>query len=472
MKLQGFVGGSYQMDSLQFDAQRSINLYALASESGTSKEPSALRSIPGYIDFASVGGGPIRSAKTTANGRAWVVSGYDLYEIFADGTSTNRGTLLTGVVNVSMAENGTELMMVDGTAGYIYDMDADTFNQILDVDFPQCNSVVFQDGYFIVPKVGTAQFYISGLYDGTSWDSLDFSSVDSNPDNLVGLVADAGNLWLFGEVSTEVWQNTGALDFPYARIPGAVTQTGCAAWGTIQQIDNTIAWLGVDAQGRGVVWKANGYTAQRISTQAIESRISSADNFTDSYAYVYHEQGHVFYILKINGLDADLVFDFATGLWHERQYRNTVTGLDEQHKGSCHLFFAQKNLIGDRELGKVYEQKLAYFDYAGEEIIRTRITPHIQEEKVNLTFSSVELDMQVGVGLQSGQGSDPKCMMQYSDDGGETWSYELFAPVGRAGKYKKRVRWSRCGSARDRVWKFSYSEPTFCQMNGCYINAT
>ena len=80
--------------------------------------------------------------------------------------------------------------------------------------------------------------------------------------------------------------------------------------------------------------------------------------------------------------------------------------------------------------------------------------------------------METGRGLQSGQGSDPQVMMQYSDDGGRTWSNERWVSAGAAGKYKTRVRWGRCGSGRDRVWKVRYTEPTFFQINEAYINAT
>jgi hypothetical protein len=461
------------MDSVQFDNQRSINLFPIASEVGTSKSPNALRSVPGYVEFADLGGGPIRNALKTANGKAWVVSGYDLYQVNTDGTGTLRGTLLTGVSRVSMAENGTQLMIVDGTYGYILDMDTNTFSQITDVDFPaDPTNCTFLNGYFIVAAGGTANAYRSDIYDGLAWDPLNTSRADTNPDNLVGVYADHGNLWMIGEVSGEVWQPDPSEDFGFSAIPGATIQTGCAAIGTFCQFDNSVAWLGIDQYGRGVVWKAVGYDVQRISTQAIEARISQADNFTDSYAYVYHEQGHIFYCLQIRTLDTTLVYDGATGVWHERAFNNPTTNQMQQHRGSCHFFFDQKNLIGDRQTGKIYNQDLSLNSFDGGYIRRRRISPHIQKEKQELVYSSVELDVQTGVGLTTGQGSDPQIMMKYSNDGGETWSNERWVTMGKIGKYKTRVRWSRCGTARDRVFWWEITDPVFVQMNACYINAT
>lgn len=471
MKVPGFVGPTYNMDAVTFDAQRCVNMYPMASETGTSKSVSALRSAPGYDLFAEAGGGPIRGAKTAANGRGFVVSGFDLYELNTDGTATDRGNLLTATSRVSMAENGDELMIVDGTYGYIFNYGTNTLTQISDPDFPACNTVTFLDGYFIVPATGTNNFYISGILDGTTWETLDFSNAAASPDNLVAAWADTGNLWLFGTQSTEVFQNTGAAAFPFERIPGAIIQTGCAAAYTVQSFDNTIAWLGVDEQGRGVVWKANGYAAQRLSNQAIEGVIASVNDFTESYAYVYHEQGHVFYCLQIKGLDTTLVYDGATGLWHERTFVDNTINEQQQHRGSCHMFFNQKNMIGDRASGKVYQQSLSFYDHDGDEMHRIRISPHSADEKRNITFSSFELDMETGRGLSSGQGSDPKIMMKYSNDGGRTYGNEMLASTGAIGKYKTRVRWSRCGSARDRVWYVRYTEPTFFQINEAYINA-
>lgn len=91
MQVQGFVGPTYEMDAVSFDCQRCVNMYPIVSEVGTSKTTVALRSVPGYALFSTLGGGPIRGAKSTSRGRAFVVSGDTLYEVYTDGTSTSRG---------------------------------------------------------------------------------------------------------------------------------------------------------------------------------------------------------------------------------------------------------------------------------------------------------------------------------------------------------------------------------------------
>ena len=172
MKVPGFVGPTYVMDALTFDCQRSVNLYPMMSETGTSKSVTALRSAPGYEVFSAQDAGPGRGGKTASNGRCFVVCANTLQELNTDGTRTDRGTLLTNTSRVSMAENGEQLMVVDGEYGYILEFATNTFTQITDPNFPVSEVVTFQDGYFIVVEKGTINFAISELYDGLVWSTF------------------------------------------------------------------------------------------------------------------------------------------------------------------------------------------------------------------------------------------------------------------------------------------------------------
>lgn len=471
MRLQGFVGPTYQMDARSFDHQRCVNLYPIISESRTSKSVAALRGTAGLELAVEAGGGPMRGCIET-NGRSFWVSGNTLYEMLTNETVVSRGTLDTSTPRCTLSFNGTQIFIVDGTFGYIFNIDTDTFTKITDADFPSPAAFgTYQDNYFIVVKGGTSQFYISAIGDGTSWDALDFSSVESMPDDLVGAVSDGTNLFMLGRTSVEIFQNTGNPAFPFERISGALIPSGCAAPHTAIIFDNALTWMGQDDKGGAIVWRMSGYSAGKISTQAIERFIATSTNPVESYAYTYYEQGHAFYCLQVKGLSSTLVCDASTGyLWHEKSYKNNLVQEDQQHRASCHMYFNNKNYVGDRETGKIYRQSLGYYSDAGDEIIRLRISPHVADEKRLLPVNSFELDMEVGQGLTTGQGSDPQVMMSYSDDGGYTWSNERWKSAGKKGQYKTLVKWNRCGSSRDRVWKIAYSEPTFCQINEAFIN--
>lgn len=469
MPVVPFVGPTYQMEATSFDNQRCVNLYPIISESGSSKSVAALRGTPGLSVFTNVGGGAFRGGIESAQ-RAFFVSGDGFYEVDENGNSTLHGTLLTPTQRVDMEENPTQIMVIDGTYGYIFNKTTNTFTQITDSDFPTPSDLTFQDGYFIVTEANSAKFWISALNDGTTWGASDNTTVESSPDDVVGIISDSSNLWVFGTKSTEVFQNTGASPFPFQRIRGAIVETGCASQYTIQEIDNAVFWLGTDANGDAIVWRSNGYSAQRVSTQAIERKIAESTDFSESYAWVYHERGHAFYVLQIKGLSSTLVLDVSTGLWHERTYRDPVSGTERQHRGACHVFFKQKHLIGDRIGNNLYEMNLDFYDDAGDEIQRIRISPHYDEQKRLISHAQFELDMEVGVGTQSGQGSDPQIMMKYSDDGGHTYSNELWTSLGKAGEYKTRVKWNRLGRSRDRVYHVMVTDPVFVQMNEAILN--
>jgi len=457
------------MESRSFDNQRCVNLYPIISETGDSKSVSALRCVPGLTEFTTIGGGGIRGGIESGN-RAFFVSGTEFYEVFTDGTSTLRGTLSTSTSIVSMEENPTQIMIIDDQYGYIFNRTTNTFTQISDVDFPVCSDLTFQDGYFIVTKTDSAQFHISALNNGLTWAALDFTTVESSPDDLVGCKSDSSNLWMFGTKSTEVYQNTGALAFPFTKILGASIETGCAAQGTIQEIDNALIWLGTDENGDSIVWRSNGYNAQRISTQAIERKIAEGSNFNESYGWVYHERGHAFYMLQVKGLTTTLCLDLATMMWHERVYRNPATADEEQHRGSCHLFFNKKHLVGDRETNQIFQMSLDFYSDNGSPLVKKRTSPHYDQGKALITHSQFELDMEVGVGTVSGQGVNPKISMKYSDDGGHTWSSDLVRNIGAIGKYNTRVRWNKLGRSRDRVYDIEVSDPVFVQINEAYLN--
>lgn len=471
MPVVPFVGQTYQMEALSCDTQRCINLFPILSESGTSKSVAALRSTSGLELFSVAGTGPVRGGIESQD-RAFFVSGEKFYEIDNAGVETERGTLDTSVSRVDMEENPTQIMITDNEYGYIFNKTTNTFTKITDVDFPVPSDLTFQDGYFIVTEAETSKFYISSLNDGLTWAALDFTTVESSPDNLVGLKSDSANLWLFGTKTTEVYQNTGNATFSFQRIRGAIVETGCAAQQTIQEIDNALFWLGTDENGDAILWKSNGYNAQRISTQPIERKIAESSNISESYAWVYHERGHAFYVLQVKGLNTTLVLDVATGLWHERAYRNPALFETEQHRGSCHIFFKQKHLVGDRQSGNIYRMSLDIYTDNGDPIVRERTSPHYDEEKRLITHAQFELDMEVGVGTQTGQGQTPKIMMQYSDDGGHTWSSELWRDIGAVGKYKTRVKWNKLGRSRDRVYRVSTSDPVFVQINEAILNGT
>lgn len=460
MKFQGFIGPSYNLTTVDIDAQRCINMYPQMVESGLGKEGqvASLVSTPGLQLLANLGTDPNRGIYTASNGTLYVVNSNTLYEIDSSWSETSIGTLNTSTGNVSMIDNGTTLVIVDGTYGYTHTLDSSGTTVITDTDFLGADQVTFQDGYFIFNKPDSGQFYISEL-NSTSFDGTDIATSEGNPDNIVGLISDHRELWVFNENTTEVYYNSGAT-FPFERIEGAFIEHGCASRWTIQKMNNSVFWVGKDDKGRGIVYMARGLEPQRISTHAIEEAIDSYGDISNSIAYTYQKNGHHFYCLNFSGAATTWVFDTATGLWHERVYTNA--GDFERHRANYHAFAYSTNVVADYENGKLYSLSDTTYTDNGDAITRQRVFPHISASQKRLIINSLQIDMKTGVGLDGAtttQGNDPQAMLDWSDDGGYSWSNEHWTTMGKIGVRLRRVLWRRLGFTRDRVFRLTITDP-------------
>jgi hypothetical protein len=461
------VGPTYTEWSRPFDPQRTVNLYPVFDKYG-GKEVSALYGTPGLSLFASLGTGPIRGSYKAANGRFFVVSGSVLYEVDGTGASIARGVIDQNIGNISIAENGFQLAICDQESGYIFTYSTDTFAKITDPDFPAAGSITFIDGYFIVNKNNSGQFYISDINDGTSWGALEFATAENSPDNLRRVFRGIGQLWLFGEDSTEIWNNTGDSTFPFEAISGAETETGVLSPFSVVEIKKSLFWVGRDRGGSGTVYMTSGFTPTRISTPPIEQRIIAATKSDEIVAYTYNDQGHEFYVITGGGLDTTLVYDLTTQLWHERAYNNN--GVYETQLPITHSYVFDKHIVGDKNNGKLYELSEEFFDDAETPIICERIFTNLSEENKRVRFNRLEVDFEGGVGLQSGQGSSPVCTIEISKDGGQTWGNEYQLSIGAVGKYKTQAVLRRIGIAQELTFRLRISDPVKKAITGAFLS--
>lgn len=440
-----FVNGSYSLDFRKADVQRSINLYPAIVESGSGKAPAVLQSIPGYALFANPGAA-VRGIHEV-NGRCFVAAGSTLYEMDSSGSCTSLGTLNTSTGPVDMAHGLFQLVIVDGSGGYVLTLASNAFQQITAAGFYGSSRVGFLDGYFIFVHPDTQQLYWSAIDDATDLDALDLASAESNPDNLVAVLIDHRDLLLFGTQSTEGWRNTGSTAI-FERNEGAIMEVGCAAAHSAQKIDSTFIWVGNDQNGQGQVWMADGYRPRRISTIPVETQLQRSTNLAGAVAYTYQQFGHSFYCLNAPGLDTTLVFDINTLRWHDRA--ELVNGEFEPIRGTCHAYCFGKHLIGADD-GKVYWLDKDKYTLNGDVLCRERISPHDAAPSLAWkTFAVFALDCIVGAGKPDG--TAPAVQLRYSNDGGNTWSAWKTASLGAIGEYAINVMFRRLGRSRDRVW--------------------
>lgn len=470
MRFIGFIGPSYKLNSVNVDCQRCINLYPELDEIGTGKEKevAALVPTPGLGLLANIGAGPIRCSYRATNGILYIVSKDKLYSVNSAWSSTLLGSLSTTSGQVSISDNGLQLILVDGPYGYFYDFTTLAYNQITDPAFPGATQVTFQDGYFIFIKPNSGQFFISGL-NAVTFDALDIASSEGSPDNIVATVSDHRDLWMFNEQTVEVFYDSGAALFPFERVQGAYIEVGCAAAFSVAKMNNTVIWLGKDERGTGIVYMAAGYQPTRISTHAVEQAIQKYGDISDAVAYTYQENGHYFYVLNFTNANTSWVFDSSTKLWHERIYYNQ--GAPERHRANSHAFAYSTHVVGDYQNGNLYQLSTDFKDDNGNALIRKRAAPHITDGLTRLSHHSFQLDIETGTGLDGiGQGTDPQAMLRWSDDGGHTWSNEKWVSIGKIGQTKARAIWRRLGMSRDRVYEVSVSDPVKVTFIGAELN--
>lgn len=465
MKFEGFIGPSYMLEAPSANAQRTVNLYLETQEAGTRKaNVMRLVGTPGLCLLGGLGTGPVRGVYWSSTNQLFVVSGENLWEVVPGwGMALRPGSIGSSVIGrVTMADNGTTLMIGDGTAT-AWNAALAAGSALSAVSDPDCPGgyVAWQDGYFINTVPGTNRFQISGI-NNVAYDPLDVASKEGRPDNIVMALVVNRQLWLFGEQTTEVWWNSGAALFPFERVDGAFIETGTISALTCCRVANSVAWLGNDERGRGTVWYAQGYQLQRISTHAVEQALSGYGSLADSFAFAYRQNGHEFYQLTVPPSITDSggtwVFDFACGQWHERSYLDPIKGA-LPHLASCATSAYGAVVAGDRNNGNLYLYDLATYTDNGSPIRRLRQSPHLSSAEKRIRHNAFELQAESGVGLQSGQGSAPLATLSWSDDGGHTWGNGHTVSMGMAGQYKNRYRWRRLGVARDRVYRVETSEP-------------
>jgi hypothetical protein len=335
------------------------------------------------------------------------VSGSEFYRVDANYAANKIGDV-TGTGPVSMTDNGTQIFIACNPDGFIYNTDTLAFAQITDPDFPGAVTVGYLDGYFVFNEPNSQRVWVTQLLDGLSIDPLDFASAEGSPDGLVSLIIDHREAWLFGTNSVEVWYNSGDPLFPLTRIQGAYNEIGCIAPYSVAKMDNSVFWLGADARGQGIVYRANGYQGIRVSTHAVEFAIQGYANLSDAVGYTYQQDGHTFYVLNFTDADTTWVFDAATGGWHERAgFRN---GDFKRHRGNSHARFNGDPIIGDYENGKLYAFSLDVYADDGQTqkwLRRWRALPTGANDLKRTAHHTLQIDCETGVGLNGIDPFDP-----------------------------------------------------------------
>lgn len=472
---QNFVGPSYRSQSPVADAERCVNYFVEFMEATGAKGRMALYPTPGVELFASVNDSPGRAFRNV-NGRVFAVIGPTLYELLSTGAVLTRGTMLTDTSPATIWGNGDvadQLFITSGGLGYLYDL---VGNTLAPVSIPALTSVdmgAYIDGYFLALDRSTSTLAASDLANGGTWAALQAQQRNAFADRWQTLLVSNRDIVLAGSETTDIWQDSGAQPFPFTPVPGANIEWGTAAPFSMAILGSPI-WLGASRDGTGIVLQMSGYTPKRVSNHAIERAIQSYDDVSDAVGWVYQEEGHLFYILTFPSAQATWGFDASTNLWHERPYWDTVRAEEQASRQQYHVFAFNQHLVLDRSTGNIYAASVNFgSDVDGVAIRRQRRCPHVQATgRPTLFLHNLEIDLENGLGLPAGQGSDPTVMLRMSYDGARTWSSERWTSAGPQGVFLPRICWDQLGSGRDIVAEVTMTDPIPWRMMGATLDFT
>ena len=326
--------------------------------------------------------------------------------------------------------------------------------------------VEFSDSYFILIFSDSNKFQMSQVLDGTTWPGTLVNEVEVFAENIVSIIANHREPWIFGSLRSQPYQDTGSLEV-FDVIPGTLIEKGCAATFSPCRIDNSVFWIDQDERGALSAWRSNGYTPVRISNYAVETDFTTNTlaNIQAMTTYAYVEAGHIFWVLYIPNSKWSWCFDVVEGMWHKRASWNAQSGTFGPHLSWNHSYSFGMNLLGDWSSPNLYLLSMNNLQDNSTNIHRMRRSPTVLNEMDWIYHSQLVVDFDTGLGPQppltdgNGNPRPPQAVIRFSDNRGKTWSNEHVQGCGFAGQYQARAIWRRLGRSRYRVYELTLTDP-------------
>ena len=458
--------GFYQSESQPLSSQRCINWIPTVPE-GEALNNRALIQPSGITQFVDTGLGICRGAWVMKK-IPYFVMGNTLISLSEIGTVTTHGTI-TGNVRVSMADNGTFLVVVvPGGDAYGFSNATNTLTQVTDPDFQISDSVTFYRGFFVFTTTDGKQLFVSNLNQPLTFDALDFGSAEGDPDRIITQVVDHDELSIIGAKTTEVFRNIGGTGFPLQIITGAFTQKGAHTKYGVVKFDNTYMFVGGGENEMTAIWRqSSSSSAIKVSTDAIDNAIQkfTEDEIANAFTMTFSKKGQFFAIFSFNSTripGKTFVYNGTASalagisVWFE--FQTGVT--DAPWRVNAIVKAYGKLLCGDAIDGRIGELVSDVYTEYDNTIFRQAALKPMTQDGIKIFAGELEADFEAGTGLTFGQGSNPVVIMDFSDDGGRTFSNEFKRFMGKIGEYGHETVWNRQGRFPNaRTIRFTVTDP-------------
>lgn len=467
------IGPAYASQSPIADSEQLMNWYLETVESPNAPDRYVAYPSPGVTLWKTLPNTPIRGL-FTQNGRFWAVAGAGLYEVAEDKTVTAIGAMNVDANPCTFASSGdvsNQLVVSSGNHVYWWPMGGGALTDVLTGGV----FVIFLNNRFVALDVATNTIHVSNFNDAAAFPGGNDQQRSISGDKWKSMLADGQYMWLFGGQKSDVYQFAGSGNTLFVPVQGVSINEGIGAPFSACIINNAPEWLNANEHGRAMILRAENFSPVRRSTHAVEFAMQNYDLVQDAVAFPYQEDGHSFYVANFPTARASWVDDAAREMndsWHMRGYWDSAAMTYQAFRPQFHAFCFGKHLVGDRETGNIYEMSNSiYTDVDGTGIRRLRRTAPMRAELRRIFYGQVILNIETGVGLPSGQGSNPQIMARWSDDGGRTYGNEHWQTIGKIGAFRTRVNWPNTGAARQRVYEFVGSDPVPYRLIGGYVDA-
>lgn len=442
------TGGTYKHKSLPLSAQKTVNFWPQLQSDQGAKSAYILESFPGMTLFST--GGNRERGTFPHQGVLYQVSGTDLVSINSAGVRTVLG-VIPGKGRCIFDAMVDSVIIVTG--GRVFEWDGSTLAEGDPADFetPQAvtvlNSQAIYDG-------NESRFCVSDVGEPLTINGLNYGAAEAKADILVRPYAFNEVVRMFGTETTEGWWNSGSGNPPFDRLEGGIVNVGLKALESIGANDRNLYFLGSDSQ----VYRMSGGDVTPVSPQPITREIDNFTDASDAIGWCMNYQGQEFYILTFPAADRTFIYP-ENGQWFELS--SGVKG--GRYIGQGYAYIFGKHLIADKN-SHIYELSDDVYSENGEVIQRTRDSAPIHGGLFGvpgkqLEMNSLVLIMETGVGTLAN--TDPVVMLSFSDDGGKTWSEQMFGDVGAMGQFLYEVRWDCLGAFDSRIIRIQTSDAVY-----------
>lgn len=388
-----------------------------------------------------------------------------------DSSVVQIGTLQTvsGVVYIT-ENNKPQILISDGVALYLYDPAVPSFSSPAITFVP--GYITFHDTYFICAAqqdnfytpAATNTWRLSGQNDGSTWanDAASIGLIQTKPDNCQAVVRfpSHGNMILvLGSVVSEPWYDVGNALFPYQRSSSYTIDYGCVSPATIAYMDEIVVWLAQNEQSGPIIMYTTGGMPEKITTDGIDYLFSQLKNPADSQAFLYRQDGHLFYHINFYTDNLSLYYDFNT----QKFYNACDEHLNYFIAGKV-AFFNNQYYFVTKNNGNLYAFDTIYTTFDGAEIPRFRICNNIRKPNqepfivndIGFTIESGETEFVTETLNGVVTYETPRVDFSFSTDGGATFGTEVAYNLPALGQRQNKLMWWQCGESNDFVPQFKF----------------